>query len=84
MILQIRVYSTQSGKSHAHGRNDTIKLIAQTGDEAKWLENRRKAKLPVSHTGPGNWDRALEDLREAAKAADPSYKEDHKEHTIQS
>jgi hypothetical protein len=84
MILQIRIYGTRSGKSHAHGRNDTIKLVAQTGDEATWLESRRKAKLPVSHTGSGNWGRSLEDLREAAKTADPSYKEDRKEFTIQS
>jgi len=82
MILEIRVYKTHSGKCENRGRNDSIRLLAQTEAEKKWLEDRQKAKLPVAHRGSGYWWRALEDLREAARATDPHFKEDRKEFTL--
>lgn len=82
MILEIRVYKTRSGRSKNRGRNDSIRLVAQTEAEKKGLEDRQKAKLPVGHRGSGYWWRALDDLREAARAADPHFKEDRKEFTL--
>ncbi len=82
MILQVGTYKTRSGSTKLHGRNDYIKLLPENEEEKKRITERRKAGFPVEHHGSGNWWRAIEDLREAARAIDPHFKEDQREFTV--
>ncbi|MCH7921610.1 MAG: hypothetical protein IH975_01080 [Nitrospinae bacterium] len=78
MKLIIEKYLTPSWKSKRRGKMDNARLVAETDEERRRLEEIREVQyhpIQTHRESPhSDWDRDIQDLKNVGRAIDPHLK----------